>query len=270
MKRKFYFLLVLFLQVAGSLYAINPVREYVITPDSLNMSYENLVIDTKDGAKLNSWAFIQKTHQKPFIVISYGDAGNMGNVLFQARALFEAGYNVIIYDYRGFGKSSDFEMNRDQIYYDEFITDLSSVLKVIDKKYRPSKTFLMGLSMGSIVSYMVSRTHKVDGLIFDSFVVDPFKVKERIGVMKNRTLVLPASAQDYVSSLQKSKQAMIVFQGIEDQFTTVDDVKEYSNVNKNTRLFPGQCNHLQSFYKMTDKTLGDLYIKEILTFTSNH
>jgi uncharacterized protein len=269
MKLRICFLFFLVLQVTVKTYAINPSREYVITPDSLKIPFEKLTIKTTDGALLHSWTFIQKTPGKPFIIISYGDAGNMGGVLFQARALYNAGYNVITYDYRGFGKSSDFEMNKDQIYYDEFKTDLTAVLQTVKKNYQPSQVYLMGLSMGSIISFMVSQAQVVDGLIMDSFVINPIHIKERIEALKHKQLILPKSVNSYVESVRKSQVRVLIFQGEADPFTTFNDAKEYVSNNRKAKLVTWNCSHLQSFYKMTKDVLGDLYVNQISTFISN-
>ena len=47
----------------------------------------------------------------------------------QARELLSAGYRVITYDRRGFGKSSKVEAGYD---YDTFAADLNGVLKALD------------------------------------------------------------------------------------------------------------------------------------------
>lgn len=60
----------------------------------------------------------------------------------QARELLGAGYRVITYDRRGFGKSSKVESGYD---YDTFAADLNAVLQALDL----SNVILIGFSMGT-------------------------------------------------------------------------------------------------------------------------
>ncbi|HYK76870.1 MAG TPA: alpha/beta fold hydrolase [Daejeonella sp.] len=269
MKFKLYLFLILSLLFSSiNTFAINPSRDYVITPDSLKIPHTQQFINSTSNTQLNSWSFIHSDASKPLIIISYGDSGNMSGVLFQARALFEAGYNVVTYDYRGFGKSSDFNMNKDQLYYNEFKQDLSAVIRYSKHAYHPQKIYLFGLSMGSMISMLVSEKEKVDGLILDSFVTNPFAIKDRVEKMKNRQLVLPKGAAEFSKKSKQSKLPILIFQGAEDLFTTVKDAEEYKLANSNAKIISCDCNHLQSFYKMTKQTLGDLYVQEIAAFTN--
>ena len=112
--------------------AINPVREYSVRPEQLGLNYQTKKIKVSSTIELNSWIFIQKTNKsKLFIIVSNSDAGNMSNSLGQASEFFKAGYNVILYDYRGFGESSDFDINRNMMYYNEFTEDLRTVLQFV-------------------------------------------------------------------------------------------------------------------------------------------
>src|ERR1700712_2741028 len=60
----------------------------------------------------------------------------------QTRELLAAGYRVITYDRRGFGKSSKVGVGYD---YDTFATDLKTVLDTLDLK----DVILVGFSMGT-------------------------------------------------------------------------------------------------------------------------
>lgn len=59
----------------------------------------------------------------------------------QTAALLEAGYRVITYDRRGFGRSSKPTIGYD---YDTFAADLHTVLSTLDLAGRGSRRFLHG------------------------------------------------------------------------------------------------------------------------------
>ena len=60
---------------------INPEREYIKTPDDYSISnYKDHTIVTDDGFKIAAWEFTPTKRinsNKPLLIISCGDAGNM-------------------------------------------------------------------------------------------------------------------------------------------------------------------------------------------------
>ena len=122
----------LLLQTATA-WALKPDSHWAATPDSLHLAYQARTLTTPDQAQLATWLVepsAPAADQHTTLVLAYGDAGNMGNWVHQARALAMAGYRVYLFDYRGFGHSSDFTINYNHLYYDEFSTDLNTVLAV--------------------------------------------------------------------------------------------------------------------------------------------
>ncbi|MFN7119905.1 MAG: alpha/beta hydrolase, partial [Saprospiraceae bacterium] len=102
-----FILLSLFFQ---SGFSINPLRDYPRTPKDFNLIYQEIKLDTQDGYKLNSWTLKPAAeNQKNYtFILANSDAGNMSYLLPYAAMLVARGYSVILFDYRGFGHSSDF------------------------------------------------------------------------------------------------------------------------------------------------------------------
>ena len=251
--------------------AINPVREYSVRPEQLGLKYQAKKIKVSATIELNSWVFLQDNKSKPFIIVSNSDAGNMSNCLGQASEFFKAGYNVILYDYRGFGESSDFEINRNMMYYEEFTEDLRSVLHFVKKVYTPKKVVLYGLSMGTIISKSVLDTDtSINGAILDSFVIDPNLVVSRILELKNKHVLLPDGAQKYIESNTKpSSIPILLFSGLKDIVTKSTDYSAFISINAKSRLVNWDCNHIECFYKMTKDTDSDLYMLEVNTYINS-
>jgi dienelactone hydrolase len=248
--------------------AIKPSRNYQVKPEQLGMKYLTEKITVNATTILNSWIFLQDNRSKPFIIISNSDAGNMSNSLGQAGAFFKAGYNVIMYDYRGFGESSDFKINHDMMYYEEFTEDLRSVLHFVRKVYKPKQVVLYGMSMGTIISKSVlNNDTSISGAIFDSFVINPNLIVERIRKIKNKEVLLPGGVQKYVESNRKSTSIpILLFSGSKDIVTKSTDYSVFLGLNVKSRLVTWDCNHLECFYKMTKDTDSDLYMSEVNTY----
>lgn len=83
-----------------------PTRDEPQTPADWGFKYETLDFKSADGTPLHGW-FVPPKAGKPkgTIVFSHGNAGSIGHHLGFVMWLAEAGYNVMMFDYRGFGKS---------------------------------------------------------------------------------------------------------------------------------------------------------------------
>jgi len=86
-----------------------PTRDEPSTPAAWGLKFETIHFKSADHTPLHGW-FIPakgKTPQtaKGTVVFSHGNAGSISYHLGFCAWLAEASYNVIIYDYRGFGKS---------------------------------------------------------------------------------------------------------------------------------------------------------------------
>ena len=127
-------------------HAIKPSKAYNQTPKILGLKYEEIKIHTSDSAIINVWHLPSDSLSSP-IIIAESDAGNMGDWLYLGLFLQAFGHDVWMFDYRGFGESSDFKIPANQLFCNEFITDLQSVVDYVYDKTSFSP-ILMGLSMG--------------------------------------------------------------------------------------------------------------------------
>ncbi|KAK6168172.1 hypothetical protein SNE40_022050 [Patella caerulea] len=81
-------------------------RLYVELPSIVNLPYENHFIKSQDGTVINMVLIPQKKADSPTIIFFHGNAGNIGNRLLNAYGLYAAcGFNVLMVEYRGYGKS---------------------------------------------------------------------------------------------------------------------------------------------------------------------
>lgn len=85
-----------------------PTHDVPATPKKWGYAYEDVHFNSKDGTPLHGWfipANASKQPGKATIVFSHGNAGSIGHHLGFVLWFADAGYNVLTYDYRGFGKS---------------------------------------------------------------------------------------------------------------------------------------------------------------------
>jgi non-heme chloroperoxidase len=110
------------------------------------------------------------TGQAVVLIHGYPLDGNSWEL--QARELIDAGYRVITYDRRGFGKSSKVGTGYD---YDTFAADLNTVLETLDLR----DVILVGFSMGTGELARYAKNHGIDRVAKFAFLasLEPFLVK---------------------------------------------------------------------------------------------
>jgi len=118
--------------------------------------------ETPDGEMLYGW-YCRAENPIASAVFCHGNTGNLTTVAELIPYLLAAGYNVLFFDYRGFGRS----------------TGYASIAGVVadgvtaarhHEKIRPKSlpSVLYGYSLGGAVAAQVIRHHPFDGLILHS------------------------------------------------------------------------------------------------------
>lgn len=93
-------------------------------PERLNLLYENRMFPSSDGTRLHSWFFPQQiegkkltTPKKGLVVLFHGNAENLSSHYVSVAWLTQHGYDVWVWDYRGYGLSQG-EADLDGVYLD--------------------------------------------------------------------------------------------------------------------------------------------------------
>lgn len=131
--------------------ALNPLKEYKSTPAKVNLKFEEGNIQTSDGASLAYWYFPSSRITNKLIIVSHNGDGNMGDNLSRIKSLISFGFNVLCYDYRGFGASSDFAIDDQTYLYAEFYKDFDAVYNYAVENYG-KKLYLYGWGIGATIT----------------------------------------------------------------------------------------------------------------------
>lgn len=198
MKTMFRLLLtfVLMLSIAPAAMALKPSREYKVRPEKYQIKYEEQSISTPDGATLKAWYFpTDKPRAFDHIIMSHNGEGNMADNMARVTQLTSYGYNVLMYDYRGFGESSDFEIDEAMYVYPEFTTDLQAVIDHVGAKYTGS-IHLYGFGVGAGLSFGVGFHHKkIKKIVADSPYTSLAQTKQILSA-QGKTVKLPDFGYD--------------------------------------------------------------------------
>jgi fermentation-respiration switch protein FrsA (DUF1100 family) len=118
---------------------------------------------TEDGIKLHGW-FLPADSAIATLVMPHGNAGNISNRYVIMIALRKYGFNVLMFDYRGYGKSDGIP-SEEGIYIDgRTAFDYAAKLPQVDSQ----KIVLWGTSLGGAVAVDVATKRQAACLILES------------------------------------------------------------------------------------------------------
>eukprot|EP00903_Cladosiphon_okamuranus_P008811 g8438.t1 len=121
-------------------------------PLEQGISYEDMYMPTLDGVTIHGWLLKSPDAAKvPTLVYFHGNAGNIGFRLLNARQIqLELGCNVLMVDYRGYGKSQGKPTE------EGLVLDVEASLRALRESPKsgvdPEKIVLFGRSLGGAVA----------------------------------------------------------------------------------------------------------------------
>jgi fermentation-respiration switch protein FrsA (DUF1100 family) len=84
-----------------------PARKVLATPGQAGLVFEDVAIDTSDGEQLHGWWVPAATGSASgHVLLCHGNAGNVGDRVMHAALLSATGLDVLLFDYRGYGRST--------------------------------------------------------------------------------------------------------------------------------------------------------------------
>ncbi len=126
---------------------------------------EDVTLKTTDGVSLHGWWIPAGPADAPALVWCHGNAGNISNRLEHLAPLVKSGISVLIFDYRGYGRSEGVP-SETGLYIDGEAA-LAHVLK--ERGVAPNKVVVFGQSLGSAVAAQLANQHAdLAGLILET------------------------------------------------------------------------------------------------------
>ena len=80
-------------------------RTIATTPAAQGLPYEDAQIATEDGETLHAW-WVPAAKPRGTTLLFHGNAGNISHRIDYARMFRSLGYNTLLVDYRGYGRST--------------------------------------------------------------------------------------------------------------------------------------------------------------------
>ncbi|MDR1623774.1 MAG: alpha/beta hydrolase [Tannerellaceae bacterium] len=218
-----------------TVFSINPEKQYVINPEYYNINiYNTAIVNTVDNANIFLYDIAGKQKKEDIcIILSYGDAGNLSYYFGYAGKLSELGYSVVLFDYRGFGKSSDFAANKELLFCNEYALDLSAVIKYCKQKYVSHKIGVLAFSMGTIITTICSYDNSIDFIIAENYATNLSDTLIKLNTGMTNKIHLPDNfdLNKYVNKMTSNNQPLLLFNSIKDKAINKEDYRIFLSNN---------------------------------------
>jgi fermentation-respiration switch protein FrsA (DUF1100 family) len=124
-----------------------PSKTLVRVPEDVGVAYRDIDFNAADGIKLHGWFLPAKGEPKGSILFLHGNAENISTHLYSVYWLPSKGFNVFLYDYRGYGLSNGEPELAD------IVLDLKTAYETLldQPEVDPDKVVLFGQSLGGAI-----------------------------------------------------------------------------------------------------------------------
>ena len=125
---------------------------------------EDVWFQAPDGARLFGW-YVEAQADRPVILWSHGNAGNIIHRLENLKFLYQLGLSVFLFDYRGYGRSQALRPSEGGLYQDaigayDYLTRT--------RKIHSEQIVLFGRSLGASVAGELAARKPAAALILES------------------------------------------------------------------------------------------------------
>jgi uncharacterized protein len=129
-----------------------PDHRVYYTPDQFQLAFEDVTFRASDGVQLSGWWLPAAGQPKGTVVHFHGNAQNMTSHFMFVYWLPQAGYNLLVFDYRGYGKSSGRVTRAGTIRDGLAAIDYALARPDVD----PQRLFVFGQSLGGAVAIVAA------------------------------------------------------------------------------------------------------------------
>lgn len=166
-----YLIIIIPTLLAGILLTIYSFQEHLIFyPDKLSDSYkfnfpipfEEVTVEVEKNMAINALHF-KSENAKGLVFYHHGNAGNIQSWGNAAIHFVNLGYDVFMYDYRGYGKSKG-EIKHER----ELHADAKFLYAYLLKQYKEEKIILFGASLGTGIAAKLAAENSPKKLVLET------------------------------------------------------------------------------------------------------
>lgn len=158
-----YLFLVGFVYIRQGSMLYYPSREIEATPGNIGLDFKEITLKTKDGINISAW-YIPAERERGVLLFCHGNAGNISHRLDSIRIFHDLNLSVLIFDYRGYGKSKGSPTENGTYLDAESAWDYLVNVRHV----KPEKVILFGRSLGSAIAAETAIRRKAGAIIIES------------------------------------------------------------------------------------------------------
>jgi uncharacterized protein len=213
-----------------------PSRDIHETPAAVGLGFRELTLETEDGERLHAWWIPAGSPSPGHVLLCHGNAGNIGDRVLHAKLLSAAGFDVLLFDYRGYGRSTG--RPDEQGTYRDARAARGALLREPDVD--PERVLYLGESLGGAVALDLALEHPPRGLVLQS----TFTSVRDMARLHYR-FVPRAAVPDAYSSLRRIRELrapLLVLQGERDDIVPLSHGRALYNAapgRKQIHVFQG-------------------------------
>jgi dipeptidyl aminopeptidase/acylaminoacyl peptidase len=206
---------------------MKPYGQYLVNPNHWGLQYREIDFYTSDNVRLKGWLIptqdykalitnedgdlgaccfdnpvaneynINNYSAKPTIILCNGDAGNMGNnLIWMANEFSKNGFNVFMFDWRGFGESQSWGIIEDMLCIPEFLIDYEAAIEAAPKlaEVDSTKMCAYGFSTGFYLTFATAvKNPKLKGIAGRALTTNFEDLKKNLSIIYEgkREVIIP-------------------------------------------------------------------------------
>jgi len=162
----FYVLVCVYIYLAQHKMIYYPTDDVAVLPEEVKLDYEEFFINAGQKDTICAWFFPKEVNYLTNMTVLFadGNAGNMSYRLETVLFLNKLGANVLMFDYRGYWKSSG--KPSETATYEDAMACYNWMIEV--KEIKPENIVLFGRSLGGAIMIDLAAKVKCAGLIVES------------------------------------------------------------------------------------------------------
>lgn len=227
----------------GTLYLIqdyllfHPDKKYQSAEDISISGFSEVLLTASDGTEIMTW-YHKGEEDKPAILFLHGNTGQIAYLAPAMLPLSEAGYTLLLMEYRGFGKTPGHITQKD-------VVDDAALAFDWLKNKGYSKVIVYGYSFGTAFSSALSNIRNIDGLILTA----PFSSLSQLVSEKPVPFAKYILKDSYpsVDRLKKYHGPLLIIHGKNDELIPYHHAETLfdaaASSDKELKLLAGETHH---------------------------
>ncbi len=135
-----------------------PAPDIAVTPAHFQLRYQDVQFLSADGTSLTGW-WIPANRPRGTVVFCHGNGSNVGGSAHLAPEFVKRGFNLLLWDYRGYGRSEGRPSEKG------FYADARAAFEAAEAMSRKLPILAFGHSLGGAVAIQLAKDRPVAALI---------------------------------------------------------------------------------------------------------